>query len=100
MEVSIWTRKPQEQEGNYYFSGTFLVTRGVNNKLSQEEIAAIYLTIQQLVEQEDGLDYLQVFVNQRGDKLFFMDQLSKDMIEEGEFKPEDNYCTLMFSHEY
>ena len=98
--MATWERKPQEQEGNYHFSGKFLVTRGVNEALSQEEILAIYQEIKQLVEEKEGLDYLQIFVNEKGDKLFFIDQLNKQMIESGDFAAEHNYRTLMFSSEY
>jgi hypothetical protein len=56
-----WTRKPQEQEGNYYFSGTFYLTAGVKQALSEEEIKAIYNDVQAFVKEKDGIDYLQVF---------------------------------------
>ncbi|MCY1660154.1 hypothetical protein [Chryseobacterium sp. SL1] len=56
----IWEHQPQEQEGNYLFSGTFYVTKGVSDKLSGQEISDIYGYIQKLA-QEKNLDYLQVF---------------------------------------
>ncbi len=36
--MSKWIRKPQEQEGSYYFSGKFLITSGVQNLLDPQEI--------------------------------------------------------------
>jgi hypothetical protein len=98
--MATWTLQPQEKEGSYFFSGTFLATRGVTEALSKEEIASIYGLIQQLVKENNGLDYLQVFVDEDGRKLFFIDQLNKEMIESGNFKPEDNHCTLLFDYEY
>jgi len=96
----IWEHQPQEQEGNYLFSGSFYVTSGVSEQLSGQEISDIYGYIQKLA-QEKKLDYLQVFLNLKtGEKLFFIDQLSKSMIESGAYLPEDNYCTLMFASEY
>ena len=95
-----WIRQPQEQEGNYYFSGTFYVTRGIQELLSQEEILAIYQEVQKLVKENGGLDYLQVYVAEGEEKLFFIDQLSKEMIESGDYKEEYNYCTLLLSSEY
>jgi len=96
-----WKRQPQERPGEYFFSGKFLVTQGIQAMLSDEEIAAIYLEVKQLVEQEDGLDYLQVYVHEETkQKLFFIDQLSKSMIASGEYLEEYNHCTLLLAEEY
>ena len=95
-----WTYKPQEQEGSYFFSGTFLTTAGVASELSKEEILNIYQQTQQLVKEKNGIDYLLVFEDQAGRRLFFIDQLNRQMIESGDFKAEYNYCTLLFAHEY
>lgn len=95
-----WIHQEPEQEGTYQFSGTFLVTKGVQELLTQEEILAIYLLIKALVEEKGGIDYLQVFTHKEKGKLFFIDQLSKEMIESGRFKTEDNYCTLLLPSEY
>jgi len=54
-----------------------------------------------MVEENKNLDYLQVFIHKdTGQKLFFIDQLSKQMIESGGYKSEDNYCTLLLAQEY
>lgn len=95
-----WEIQPQEQKGTYRFSGRFLVTSGIEAELSPEEIAAIYQQVQQLVKEQNGIDYLVVFKNDKGQKLFFIDQLNKEMIESGDYANEHNYCTLLFSHEY
>ena len=96
-----WKRKPQEQEGTYFFSGKFLVTNGVQAKLTSEEILGIYQEIQQLVKEESGLDYLQVYIHEETkQKLFFIDQLNEEMLESGEFAPEHNHCTLLLAEEY
>ena len=99
--MPVWTRQPQQQEGSYFFSGQFLVTKGVSEALSRAEIIGIYQEIQALVQEKNGLDYLQVFTDEDNRKLFFIDQLNKEMIESGEFNvKEHNYCTLMFAFEY
>jgi hypothetical protein len=98
--MSTWTRRPQEQEGTYRFSGTFYVTQEVQSRISQEEIFAIYLDIQVLVKEMDGIDYFQVYENDSGDKLYFIDQCDPEMMAQEAFKEEFNYCTLLFSHEY
>lgn len=98
--MATWTRQPQERPGNYFFSGQFLVTREVTIEVPASDIMLMYLEIQDLVALHDGLDYLQVFVDKNGRKLFFIDQLSKDMIESGDFDKRHNHCTLMFAHEY
>ena len=96
-----WLRQPQEREGNYFFSGQFLITRGVQGLLSPKEVLAIYQEVQTLVKEKNGLDYLQVYVHaDTGQKLFFIDQLSQEMIVSRDFLPEYNYCTLLFAEEY
>lgn len=97
----LWVRQPQEQEGTYHFSGSFFVTAGVRALLTEDEIFRIYAEIQYHVVQENGLDYLQVFVRESdGRKLFFMDQLSQEMVESGQYRPEDNHCVLMLAEEW
>jgi hypothetical protein len=98
--MNTWTRRPQEQEGKYQFAGTFYVTQGVLSALTQEEISAIYHEIQALIKQVGGIDYFQVYENNVGDKLYFIDQCDADMIADVSFNKEYNYCTLLFSYEY
>lgn len=96
-----WLHQPQEREGTYMFSGKFFVTAGIQQALTQEEIFHIYLFIKLLAKEKENLDYLQVFVHKESDqKLFFIDQLNKEMIDSGKYSSEDNYCTLLFAHEY
>jgi hypothetical protein len=95
-----WTHNPQEQEGTYLFSGTFYVTDLVSSQLTPIEISTIYLCMQVFVRENGGADYLQVFENEKGAKLFFIDQLSREMIQSGDYEPEHNHCTLLFSSEY
>ena len=93
--------KPQEKEGNYYFNGTFYITQTVKDLLTVEEILEIYIFTQDLVKQHNGIDYLQSFYHiEQNCKLFFIDQLDKQMIESKRFNTEDNYCTLMLADEY
>ncbi len=98
--MATWTRRPQEREGTYQFSGTFYVTHEVLATISQEEILGIYLDVQVLVKENGGLDYFQVYVNDSGAKLYFIDQCDPQMMEEESFRKEYNYCTLLFAHEY
>ena len=96
-----WKRQQQEQDGTYFFSGKFLVTRGVKSLLSDEEIKTIYVQVQNLVKVQNGIDYLVVYFHEETQqKLFFIDQLNKEMIESGEFLPKYNYCTLLLAEEY
>jgi len=96
-----WKRQPQEQEGTYMFSGQFVATSGVVDLLSQSDIRSIFNEIRSLVKEENGLDYLQVYLHEESDKkLFFMDQLNREMIASGGFRIEDNYCTLLLAEEY
>lgn len=102
--MNTWTRKPQEQEGEYYFNGKTFVTSGISENLTEEEIKYIVMDILQAVKTQDGIDYLQVYENGEGDKIFVIDQLNKSMLEGNGYtekqKEEYNYFTIMFNHEY
>jgi hypothetical protein len=98
--MATWTRQPQETQGNYHFSGQLIVTASVSTALKKVEVIGIYYDMLKFVEEQGGVDYLQVYTDEKGRKLFFIDQLDRAMIESGEYKQEDNYCTLLFAHEY
>lgn len=98
--MAIWKRQPQKRSGNYFFSGQFLATRGVVSELPPNEILHIYHDIKSFVRDKNGIDYLQVYTDENGRKLYLIDQLSKEMVESGEFAPLDNHCTLLWAHEY
>lgn len=98
--MTTWFRKQQEREGSYQFNGTLYVTQGILKKLSQTEILKIYMDVRAFVEEKGGVDYLQIYVSSAGDKVYFIDQLDKDMIASGNFSPEDNHCTLLLPEEY
>lgn len=97
-----WEYKlPEYETGDYWFDGKFIVTSGVQNTLSEEEILLIYAHIINLVQHSGGLDYLQVFLQKEsGYKLFFIDQVTRESLQNGEQPSEHNYCTLMFDYEY
>lgn len=96
-----WKRKPQECEGTYHFSGQFVVTAGIQANLLAEEILAIYNDCKKLVDQNNGIDYLLVYVHEESQqKLFFIDQLNEEMISSGKYAKEHNYCTLILAEEY
>ena len=59
----------------------------------------LYWQVRYLVEQHDGLDYLQVFIHEEsGHKLFFIDQLNDTM--KPDHPEEHDYCTLLLAEEY
>lgn len=61
---------------------------------------AILDEVRTMVKAQNGMDYLQVFQNAAGRKIFLIDNLNREMIESGAFREQDNYCTLMFAEEY
>jgi len=95
-----WKRKPQETPGKYFFSGSFFVTQGVLGLLSQEEIQLIYVDVKKFVNQEGGIDYLQVYEHHDGRKVWIIDQLDEEMIASGDFAPGHNHCTMLLPKEY
>ncbi len=96
--MTTWKRKSQEQSGSYRFDGNIYMTATVQHELSREEIDWIVQDVKRLVKEKNGIDYLQIYVDEQGRKLYFIDQLNDEM------KPhhpcEHNYATLLFTWEY
>ena len=96
-----WQRQPQERnDQQYYFAGKFYMTKGVFDTLHFEEIISIYNDVKTFAKQKNGVDYLQIYTDEQGRKLYLIDQLDKRMLESGNYEAEHNYCTLLFAHEY
>ena len=103
--MESWTRQPEECDGEYFFSGRAVMTHGVADALASEEIAFIVAVLKQAVQENQGLDYLQVFTcDDDGRKVWVIDQLSKSMKESGDRTPteiaEDDVFTLLLPKEY
>lgn len=96
-----WIRQEQESEGTYMFNGRIFVTSGIQSLLSNDEIQWIMNDVKLQVTDHNGIDYLVVYEHEdTGQKLFFIDQLNRQMIESGQYSPEHNYATLLLSSEY
>lgn len=100
--LSKWVRqKPDYDTGDYWFNGQMFVTTGVQENLSQVEVIEIIKDIRAYVEENQGIDYLQVYKNEEtNEKLFFIDSITKEDLETGIQLSEHNYCTLIFDYEY
>ncbi len=98
----MWQLKPQEeeQENDYYFNGRALQTAGIAEALTPDDINKIVSMLRRFVMNNHGADYLQVFEHSDGRKVWCICQLSKTMIESGEYDDEDNYWTMLFPEEY
>jgi len=93
-----WIHEPQEQEGNdYWFDGRTLTTNGVSADIPDEELRSIIIYLQELAKVKNGLDYLQVFKKEDGDKIYVIDQITKAQVKE---YPEHHYCTILYPSEY
>jgi hypothetical protein len=98
--MALWTRQNQEHYNQkYLFNGNLFVTAGIKEELTPEEVAYIYADVRQFAEEQKGIDYLQVFKDEKGRKVWIIDQLDKNMIESGDYSKEDNHCTLLFPEE-
>lgn len=97
-----WVRKPQEVKNNdYWFDGKLLVTRGVQAELSTLEIYLLVVDTMYFAHEQKGCDYLQVYLNEERDlKLFFIDQVTKTELANGDHPEEHHYATLMLASEY
>ena len=98
--MNIWTPKSQEKKGTYLFNGAFLATKKVADELPLQEILFLYQDVVIRAHIQGGIDYLQLYENQWGRRLFFIDQLNREMLESGEFEEDHHHCTLMFEEEY
>ena len=99
--MATWKRQPQEQEGQkYFFNGSCYVTKEVSQSLTPQEVASIFVDIRAFAEENRGCDYLQTYTDEKGRKVWIIDQLDKNMIDSGDYPPEYNYCTILFPHEY
>jgi len=100
--MSKWTLQPQECEGTYMFDGKILVSHEVQADIPLEEINEIFGLVYEAVQEKNGLDYLQVLENEQGEKVFFIASANRQMIESGEFDPDDidyHNCVLCYPHE-
>lgn len=96
-----WIRQPQEQTGDYWFAGRCFMTQAVSSMIPPAEINAILNDLHLSVEQEQGLDYLQAYVNEVTKmKIWVIDQVSKNQLLEGDHPDEHNYFTILFPEEY
>lgn len=97
-----WTLQPQEQEGEYMFSGKSYMTRRIAEELHPLEVLQIHKEVQKRVAENNGADYLQVFVDDNDRKIFVIDQLNKRMKEDNplEWVEENDYFTILFAEEY
>jgi len=105
LEKFGWVRQPQECEGDYFFNGTCYATKGINEKLPKHEIAIIINDLFDFISEQSGVDYLQIYIRQYDQlKIYVIDQLSKSMMESGDYTPEDineyNYFTILLPSEY
>ena len=102
--MAIWKRKPQEHAGDYLFSGNGYMTQGVQSALSPEEIAFVVADLQNFVQEEDGVDYLQTYVSDDGRKVWWIDQLGRLMKQGGDYTlaqvAKYDHWTLMLPEEY
>lgn len=102
--MTNWKRQPQEKEGTYEFSGFALATPGVSEMISEQEIMRIILDVKKAVMEVAGLDYLQIYTNDTGQKIYLIDQLNREMLTSDDYteqqKVDYNYFTLLLPEEY
>ena len=94
-----WTRQPQEQKNQkYFFNGRGLMTAGAQALLTREEAIQIVQELQKLASEEEGLDYLQVYKNEKGERIWVIDQLNSNMKKD--HPKEHDYFTVLLPSEY
>ncbi len=81
-----WKLQPQEQDGDYMFSGQPVATANIVRSLTRVEIMQITLDVYDRVKEKNGADYLQVFKDDQGNKIYCID--------------DRDHWTILFAHEY
>lgn len=98
-----WFHHKTEQLNNgYTFSGKLYVTKIIKEKVPTPELQQILNDIWGRVQEEGGIDYLQIYKSREGKTIFVIDNINQEMRKE---KPEEwieanDYFTVMFSCEY
>ncbi|NVN96006.1 MAG: hypothetical protein HXX18_12060 [Bacteroidetes bacterium] len=99
-----WVRQPQERKRDYFFNGKSYITTNLMNEIPVDEIMWIISDLKVFIQQEQGIDYLVIYIRSDGRKIFCIDQLSKSMMESGDYTKEQikeyNYWTMLFAEEY
>lgn len=98
--MANWKRQPQACEGNHLFSGKVCITERVQCELADEEIKTICRDLGAFIKEKTRINYMQVYADECGRKLFFVDNLSEDMLNSILYQDEENYSLLMFAEEY
>lgn len=94
-----WKRQPQEREDQkYLFNGKCYITTGAQSLLSELEAIQIVQALQKLAIEKSGIDYLQVFQNDEGERIWVIDQL--DISMKKEHPPEHDFFTILLPSEY
>lgn len=97
--MATWKRLPQEKEGqNYFFAGQGYLTQGVDEDIPPAEIVQILADLHAFVQEKQGIDYLQVYEDENGNRLWIIDQVQRHELHE--HPPEHNHFTILFPHEY
>ena len=80
------------------------MTTNLKNEIPLDEIIWIISDLRAFIQNEQGIDYLVVYIRSDGKKIFCIDQLSKSMMESGDYTKkqikEYNYWTMLFAEEY
>jgi hypothetical protein len=100
--MAKWVRQPQEKEGqDYWFAGTCYITNGVDGEIPEAERMQILQDLWAFVREKQGIDYLQVYVNEAtGRKVWVIDQVTRAETKDGSHPPEHNHFTILFPEEY
>ena len=101
MQNSEWVRQPQETGGSYMFAGKMYCTSGIERNVPKDVINRICHDVLQFAKEQNGIDYLVVYKHRdTGQKLFFIDQITKEEAASGDFQKAEHYCTLLLASEY
>ena len=94
------TLQRQEREGTYMFCWQIYTTAMIAEAFTPLQINAFVQQVRKQAKEKGGLDYLQIFKDEAGNKIYFIDNLTPEQVSSGQYNTADHYATLMFAEEY
>ncbi len=66
------------------------------------EVMSVMQDVRAKVREHKGLDYLQVYENEKGDKIWVIDENSRSVLEQNKLtgNKEYHHCTILLPDEY
>ena len=103
MKTNTWERERSDKTGAHFFVGQPFVSKGILEGLSPQEINFIILDVRLYARACDGIAALQSYMNDSGQKVLVIDQLTRQTLEDNkppQWVKQNNGFTLILPGEF